>query len=257
MNILTDRRENVPLELQHFIASSFNEIPLGSKVVLFSYSKIITRELIEQYDIFNVHNSLLPRYRGLHAFSWAIINGESELGFTLYKIDEGIDSGDIVSQLKFDLHPNEDVNHAFAKGWRLVKEWLPKQIELLIQDRYTLEKQNHLEATFFCKRKPKDACINWSLSSLEITNLVRAVTPPYSEGAFGFYGDQKIIFKEVIYQNNYPKYKATPGQIVYISKENEVYIKTGDSYIVVREVIYNNQSILLASIINKTGRVLT
>jgi methionyl-tRNA formyltransferase len=257
MKILSENISQVPKTVRHLSVSSFDDVPVGSKVILFSYSKIITPDQIKSYQIFNLHNSLLPKYRGLHAFTWAIINGESEIGFTLHKIDENIDNGEIVSQLKFQLFPTENINHAFSKGWELLNEWLPQQIELLNSDNYTLKTQNPMHATYFCRRKSEDSHINWNLPSIDILNLIRAVHPPYTEGAFSYIGDRKIIFCEINYNKKFSTYKSIPGQILCINNDGSVFIKTGDSFVVVRDVLYNDEKISLSKLISKPGLILT
>ncbi len=79
-------------------------------VIMISYGKLIPHELLTEH-IFSVF--IIPYYRSMHAFTWTMIHGETHMGFTLHLVDEGVDSGDILEQLTFEVGFHEDINEVF------------------------------------------------------------------------------------------------------------------------------------------------
>ncbi|MEM9649892.1 MAG: formyltransferase family protein, partial [Bacteroidota bacterium] len=71
-------------------------------VVCAGYRPLIKKEILEKYDVINIHYSLLPAYRGLHSTAWAILNGEEELGLTIFRINQFMDDGPIIYQKAFE-----------------------------------------------------------------------------------------------------------------------------------------------------------
>ena len=81
------------------------------------FDKIIKIEKFKTKKLYNIHFSLLPKYKGMHTTAWPIINGESFTGVSLHKIDNGIDTGDIISQIKFkiNLYKNDQLPESLKK----------------------------------------------------------------------------------------------------------------------------------------------
>lgn len=144
---------------------------------------------------FNLHGSLLPKYRGRAPLNWALVNGETETGVSLHEMTALADSGDIIGQQKIAILETDtalDLNQkAVAAAERLLDECLPE----ILSGRATGIPQDDSQASYFGGRTPADGLIDWSKSSLEIYNLIRAVTRPYP-GAFTFRGQGKILIWE-------------------------------------------------------------
>ena len=132
---------------------------------------------------FNVHGSLLPRYRGRAPINWAVLHGESRLGMTLHRMVKRADAGPIVDQEGVDIGPRDTAEQAFRKvlpcAWRV----LVRQIDALLRGTARETPQDEAHATYFGGRTPEDGRIDWRQSSAQIFNLIRAVTDPYP-GAF-------------------------------------------------------------------------
>ncbi len=140
----------------------------------------------------NLHPSLLPKYRGRAPINWAILRGETELGLTAHFVDEGIDSGDIIEQERFEFSPSEYVGDALSKLLPLYASVTRRILNNLHIGNVVRLKQDDAGATCYLARKPKDGLIDWNESAVTILNLVRAVATPYP-GAFTFLGETKII----------------------------------------------------------------
>ncbi len=79
------------------------------------YDKIINTDNFVSKKLFNIHFSLLPKYKGMHTTAWPIMNGENETGVTLHEIDNGIDTGNIISQFKFEIKDKDNAQDVFLK----------------------------------------------------------------------------------------------------------------------------------------------
>src|SRR5882672_2512837 len=155
--------------------------------VLFSfyYRNMVSDSLlaIPRVGCFNLHGSLLPKYRGRAPANWAILNGETETGVTLHHMIARPDAGDIVGQRRVPIDADDDARtlnlKLAAAAGPLLDECLPQ----ILKGTARRVAQNESEATYFGRRKPADGAVDWRKSSTQIANLVRAVTRPYP-GAF-------------------------------------------------------------------------
>jgi methionyl-tRNA formyltransferase len=132
---------------------------------------------------FNVHGSLLPKYRGRAPINWAVLNGESRIGMTLHRMVRRADAGPIVDQEGVDLGPRDTAEQAFRKVLPCARRILERQIDALLAGTAREAAQDEAAATTFRGRRPEDGRIEWSQTSARIFNLIRAVTDPFP-GAF-------------------------------------------------------------------------
>ena len=164
--------------------------------IIFSvyYRNLICREILDlaPRGAFNLHGSLLPKYRGRAPLNWVLANGETQTGVTLHRMTAHADAGGIVAQQSVAIAP-EDValtlHHKLcATAQRLLQETLP----LLKSGDVTERAQQESEASTFGRRTPEDGCMIWEKPASELHNLVRAVSDPWP-GAFSFVGTNKFI----------------------------------------------------------------
>ncbi len=164
--------------------------------VLFSfyYRKLIGDELLAlpKSGCFNLHGSLLPKFRGCAPANWAILKGATETGVTLHHMTRKPDAGDIVGQHRVPIAPTDDaaaLNRKLAAAARpLLDELLPK----ILAGTAPRMPQSEAAATYFGRRRPADGEIDWQRPAAEIANLVRAVARPYP-GAFTHARAQKVL----------------------------------------------------------------
>jgi methionyl-tRNA formyltransferase len=128
---------------------------------------------------FNMHGSLLPKYRGRVPINWAIINGETETGATLHEMVEKPDAGRIVGQQVVTIEADETAAEVFAKVTVAAASLLSVAIVPLINGTAQLHAQDLTQGSYFGGRKAEDGVINWNDTAENIHNLVRAVAPPY------------------------------------------------------------------------------
>lgn len=132
---------------------------------------------------FNVHGSLLPKYRGRAPINWAILHGEPRIGMTLHRMVKSADAGAIVDREAVDIGPRDTAEQAFRKVLPCARAVLTRQIDALLAGTAKETPQDESQANYFGGRRPEDGRIDWRQTSAQIFNLVRAVTDPYP-GAF-------------------------------------------------------------------------
>ncbi len=200
--------------------------------ILFSfyYRDILSAAILDipASGCFNLHGSLLPKYRGRVPTNWAIINGETETGVTLHHMTPGIDNGDIVAQQVVSISSNNTAQTLVNKQVDAARGMLDACLPAIKDGSATRTPQNHKEATYFGGRKAEDGAIDWSQSATAIHNLVRAVSRPYP-GAFTFAGQRKLLIWEVEVLEQQAEAKA--GTILSV---NPLDIACGESVIRVR-----------------------
>jgi methionyl-tRNA formyltransferase len=132
---------------------------------------------------FNMHGSLLPKYRGRVPVNWAILRGERETGATLHEMVEKPDAGRIVDQMAVPILPDDTALDVFRKVTVASELVLHRSLPSLLAGTARLAPQDLAAGSYFGGRKPEDGRIDWSQPARRIHDLVRAVAPPYP-GAF-------------------------------------------------------------------------
>lgn len=154
---------------------------------------ISTRILaLARLGAFNLHGSLLPRYRGRAPINWAVLHGESRIGMTLHRMVKAPDAGAVVDQEGVELGPRDTAEQAFRKVLPCARRVLERQIDALLAGTAVETPQDESQATYFGGRTPEHGRIDWTQSSRQIFNLVRAVTDPYP-GAFTDVGGSRLM----------------------------------------------------------------
>ena len=141
---------------------------------------------------FNMHGSLLPKYRGRAPINWAVLHGEPRIGMTLHRMVKEPDAGNIVDQDGVDIGPRDTAEQAFRKVLPCARLVLGRQIDALLSGTARETPQDEAQATYFGGRKPEDGRIGWTATSRQIFNLIRAVTDPYP-GAFTDVGGARLM----------------------------------------------------------------
>ena len=187
----------------------------------FYYRAMIPKEVLEipKLGAYNMHGSLLPKYRGRACVNWAVINGEKETGATLHVMTEFADRGDIVAQKSVPIALEDTAYDVFLKITDASKSILASCLPSL--ERGTAERfpQDESKATKFGRRRPEDGEIDWSSSAVEIYNLVRALTHPFP-GAFTIWDGKKVFIWKAIPDEG----KSEPGKII---SESPMLVGTG------------------------------
>ncbi|GGP18731.1 formyltransferase [Silvimonas iriomotensis] len=151
----------------------------------FYYRNMLKAPLLESVKrgAFNMHGSLLPKYRGRVPVNWAIIKGETEAGATLHVMNVKPDNGPLVAQQAVPILPDDTAEEVFVKVTVVAEQCLYDVLPSLLDGTAVFKPQDLSQGAYFGGRKAEDGRIDWQQSATQVHNLVRAVTRPYP-GAF-------------------------------------------------------------------------
>ena len=143
---------------------------------------------LAKYGAWGIHASLLPKYAGGAPLVWAMIEGEKESGVTLFRLEDGVDDGDIIKQGKISIEPNDTIKEVYDKATMASKVILS---EVLVENAVDFTPQDKSKIEVYPQRSPVDGEIDWNWSADRIYNFIRAQTRPYP-GAWSVINDKKV-----------------------------------------------------------------
>ena len=160
----------------------------------FYYRALIPEAILSLAPLgaFNLHGSLLPRYRGRACVNWAVLNGETETGVTLHRMTARADRGRIVDQASVPIGPDDTAHDVLLKLIPRAAEVLRRSLPAILAGRAEGAEQDESRATLFGRRRPSDGLMDWTKDARALHNLVRAVAPPFP-GAFTFCEGRKLF----------------------------------------------------------------
>lgn len=214
-----------------------------------AYGQILSKDILEasKFGVFNVHGSLLPKYRGAAPIQWAIINGEKTTGITILKSDVGMDDGNIILSKSVDIKDGETAGELFNRLKVIGAECLMEALTQLENGTITYTPQNHSEATT-CKMLKKELCkIDFNKSTNEIINLILGLNPwpvaeiYFKEGRFKVYKAQNANEKIKNFNIN-PNSKN--GEVVVASPKQGLIIKCDNGFVELTSIQAENGKIM-------------
>lgn len=202
-------------------------------IVVVAFGQIIPKSILEmkKFGCINVHASLLPAYRGAAPIQWAVVDGLKETGVTIMQMDEGLDTGDMLTKVVVPLDEKETGGSLFDKLSIAGAKLCVETMELIENGEVTPEKQGET-TTEYAKMITKDlGRIDFSKSAIEIERLIRGFNPWPS--AYTKLGGKtlKIWAADVLEE----EYEGAAGEIIKVSK-NEIYVKTGKGTLSLKEI---------------------
>lgn len=202
-------------------------------IVVVAYGQLITKRILDlpKYGCINVHASLLPKYRGAAPIQWAVIDGEEVSGVTIMKMDESLDTGDMIMKTELVLDEKETGGSLHDKLAIEGANLLVKALEALENNTATYTKQDDSKMTYAKKLTKELGNIDFSMPSKEIERLVRGLNPWPS--AYTTYDGKNMKIWDVDVTDK--QFDGENGEIVEVSK-NDFTIKTFDGGIIVKEV---------------------
>lgn len=200
-------------------------------VIVVAYGKILPKSFFQlpRLGSVNMHVSLLPKYRGPSPIQSAILNGDTFTGVTIMYIDEKMDTGDIISTVKFDIDEKDNSGTVFEKAGEYGKKLL---IESLIEiEKGTAKRKKQDENATYTKIFTKEMQnIDFSKSSFEILNLVRALNPKMPAKC-KINGINVKVYECEIVNKEELDYSVIKDFGEYMLDKNNLYLKTSDGYI--------------------------
>jgi methionyl-tRNA formyltransferase len=187
---------------------------------------------IPSKGIFNLHASLLPRYRGAAPIQWALIRGEKETGVTTFLLAKKVDTGGILLQDRVSVGANETAGDLHDRLAVVGASAVSRTVKLLEKGPPQPARQDDSLATFARKITKEDRRIEWTLSSHEVHNRIRAFSP-HPGSWTGIEGKMLKIFRSKIVDSQGDE---PPGTVVEVARDMCV-IRTGDGGIALLEVM--------------------
>lgn len=189
-----------------------------SPEVIFSfyYRHLICDEILQlaPRGAFNLHGSLLPKYRGRAPLNWVLVNGETETGVTLHRMVKRADAGAIVAQLRVAIAPDDIAITLHHKLCHAARQLLEQTLPAIKHGNILEIAQRENEATCFGRRTPDDSFLEWHKPASVLHNMVRAVADPWP-GAFSYVGNQKFtVWSSRVHPH---ASKALPGSVISVA----------------------------------------
>ena len=204
-------------------------------IVVVAYGKILPKEVIDfpKYGCINLHVSLLPKYRGAAPMQRAIMEGESETGVTVMYMDEGLDTGDILSVEKFPIEDTDDFEAIHDRSAVVGAKLLSETIEKIEEGTVERTKQDNTLATYAKKVEKEDCKLDFTLSAKKLDFIIRGVTP--IPGAFAYLKGKMIKINKASPLDG----KGRCGEVIDVSDKGEGYftVACGEGALLVSAVI--------------------
>ncbi len=165
-------------------------------IVVVAYGRILPPDILNlpKYGAINLHVSMLPKYRGAAPVQWAVINGEKQTGVTIMQLDEGLDTGDIISVLPIEIGENETAGQLMQKVTEVGANLLCETVRSINKGSVQAVKQNDELATHAPPLTKEMASFNFENSASILHNLIRGTNPwPM---AYFMLSDKKIKVSE-------------------------------------------------------------
>lgn len=219
-------------------------------MIVFAYGLILPAEIlaVPRYGCFNIHTSLLPKWRGAAPMQHAILAGDTITGINIIKMDAGLDTGDVYYSASCPIADTDTASSLGDKLQPLATTAILQVITNLNNNQNNPTPQNHALATYAHKITKADAKINWSLPTVHIDRIIRAFIPTpvaFSElnGMRIRIWQARLLSSEELTNRNLP---AIPGKVLAISKHG-IDVATTDGIIRLEKIQLPGGKILKVS----------
>ena len=205
-------------------------------ITVAAYGQILPQELLDvpKFGCLNVHTSLLPKYRGAAPIQWAILNGDSETGVTIMKMNAGLDTGDIVSEEHTPITDEDDAQTLHDRLARIGGALLVRTIPDFVSGKIIPHPQPKDGAGYARKIKKEDGRLDWTQPARSLWNRVRGLTP--WPGTFTFLKTSNASLLLKIWRAQpVAGLRGTPGEILSIARDGIV-VACGEEALRILEV---------------------
>ena len=202
-------------------------------IVVVAFGQILPKEILEmpKYGCVNVHASLLPKYRGAAPIQWAVINGEKVSGVTTMRMDEGLDTGDMILKEEVVLDEKETGGSLFDRLSGVGAKLCVRTLKAIEDGTAIYTKQDHEAATKTTLIKKQFGIIDWNKPAAEIECLIRGLNPWPSAYTY-LNGKTLKIWAAAVKDETSDK---EPGELTEVTKHS-VGVQTGDGILMLEEV---------------------
>lgn len=211
-------------------------------IVVVAYGKILPKSLLDipKFGAINVHSSLLPKYRGAAPINVAIINGDKKTGVSIMEIVEELDAGAVFAKKELNIEEDDNFLTLHDKLKKLGADLLMEVIADIEKGNVTKIKQDESKVTFVKPFSKNDLKIDWNMTSREIFNFVRGLSPlPCS---YTFIDNKLLKIYEVKICDKV--YDGQVGEVVDVIKKQGFVVKTKDTSVILTKLKPENKKIL-------------
>ncbi|MCK9279715.1 MAG: methionyl-tRNA formyltransferase [Melioribacteraceae bacterium] len=204
---------------------------LSPDLIIVIAFRILPKEIFEipKYGTFNVHGSLLPKYRGAAPIQWSLINGDTETGLTTFFIQAKVDTGNIILQKKIPIDKEDNFGTLHDKLQFLSIDMVLETIKTIESGNVELLKQDESQVSSAPKITKENSIIDWHQSGEKIYNLIRGLSP-YPAAYFKHNSKSYKVFSSKIKDDLI----LQPGEIV--QTKNEIFIGTSTTALEITEI---------------------
>ncbi len=235
------KEKALELGLEVYQPGSINDIESIDKIrsinpdfiVVVAYGQILRKDILQipKYGCYNVHASLLPKYRGAAPINWVIINGEKETGVTIMEMERGLDSGDIVLCKSIPINSDDDAPSIHDKLSILGGDLIIEALEGIKEGVLTKTPQNHSLSTYASMLDKNMGRINWSDKGENIINLIKGLKPWPS--AYTQYKDEIVKIHKASLIDKIKE--GNIGEIIKIDNKG-IYVNAQDKTVILEEI---------------------
>ena len=200
-------------------------------MVTAAYGQILSQEILDitKFGCYNVHASILPKYRGSSPIQWALINGEKTTGVTILKTYAGIDNGPILLTKECPIQSTDTVSSLMQKLGEIGADLMVQGLDMLESGNYVLTPQNEEEMTYFPMLKKENSNINFEKSTKEICGFVKGLEE-WPTAVTNLCGNTiKVFDAEGV--NYFAEKEYKPGQIVCATNKLGLIVKSVDGFV--------------------------
>ncbi len=190
---------------------------------------------IPKLGSFNLHASLLPKYRGAAPINWAIINGEQETGVTTFFLQEKVDTGNAILQARLHINPDESAGELHDRLAEVGAEIVLQTVRLIELGKSNPKPQVNSLATPAPKIFKDDCKIDWSLPSQRVHNFVRGLSPVPCAWTKHKKSTLKIYRTDILTPEPHARSVSKPGMVLAVDKQS-LSLATGEGAVAIREI---------------------
>ena len=203
----------------------------------FGWSYLLKQQILAlpELGFIGFHPTKLPRNRGRHPIIWALVLGLSETASTFFFMDEGADTGDLLSQRNAPIRWTDDARNLYDRILDIAEEQAVDFTSELAAREHQRKPQNDDEANYWRKRSYEDGEVDWRMSSTSIYNLIRALAPPYPGAHCTVNGAEVKLWAAKVADNEFDDVRHfEPGKVL-AADADRIAVKCGEGVVALQE----------------------
>lgn len=211
-------------------------------IIIGGFSAIFGKSLrdIPRLGVINLHAGPLPSYRGGSPLNWQIINGEREAVISIIRIDEGIDTGEVLAEAQFPIKLDETIADIHENANALFPKLVLDVVKRLDENNFAGRTQDPTKAKYWHQRNADDGRIYWrDMTARQVHDLIRALDPLYP-AAFAFWQGRRVLFRRS--RSDDTVIRGVPGRVCYLNAEGPYIICKDQAVLVSGHEIEGNEN---------------